>query len=215
MSTEKQDGRFALTMPVLMAHPHIFEAQAFQRDGKAKGEPKFGANLVFAADSDDLKAMKTLAAKIARAKWPTRQFTDLKWPFSSGDKLADGRKAKGKEDGEYQRGKAVINAKSKYRPKLGVIEGGRIIDLTEDAQIAKYKEKFFFGAEVFAELNFVAYDGGSNPDGVTAYLNQILVTGKGTKIAGGGSSPSETFKSYLGAVSASDPTAGMSDEIPF
>lgn len=214
--SDKTESRFALTMPVVMAHPHLFEAQSFQRDGKAKGEPKFGTNLVFPNDSTDLKAIKTLAAQVARAKWPTRAFTEIKWPFSSGDKLADARKAKaGKDDGAYQRGHVVINAKSKYRPKLGVIEGGRIIDLETEEQIAKFKARFYFGALVFAELNLVAYDGGSNPDGVTAYLNQVLSTGKGEKLASGGSSTSETFKAYIGSVSGADPTQGLDDEIPF
>lgn len=220
MSEANQDGRYALLRPVILAHPALFEPKQFKKNGKPTGEPKYSGTFVLPADSEDLKAMKTLAAKVARAKWPTRNFADLKFPFASGDKLADQRKAKsGKDDGEYQRGKVVVQSRSKFAPRLAVIENGKIVDLDDDALKAKYKGKFFFGAEVLAEFNFVAYEGGANPDGVTAYMNLVLATGKGTRIAGG-SAASEVFKGYMGSASAEDPTGGgssveLDDEIPF
>lgn len=215
MTDQQTDGRFAIMNPVILAHPHLFEAQAYKANGKEKGEPKFGANLVL-TPGPELDEMKKKAAAVAKAKWPTRALSELKFPFASGDKLADKRKAKsGKDDGDYQRGKVVINARSKYRPRLAIVANGRIVDLEDDAAIAQHKAKFFFGAEVLAELNFVAYE---NPekDGVTAYLNLVLATGKGTRIAGGASA-SEVFKGYAGSVSAEDPTGGveLDDEIPF
>lgn len=216
MTEQAIDGKFAITNPVILAHPHLFEAVAYKSNGKEKGEPKFGGNLII-TPGPELDALKAKAAAVAKAKWPTRALGDLKFPFASGDKLADKRKAKsGKDDGAYQRGKVVINAKSKYRPRLAIVANGRIVDLEDEAAIAQHKSKFFFGAEVLAEVNFVAYE---NPekDGVTAYLNLVLATGKGTRIAGGASA-SEVFKGYQGSVSAEDPTAGaveLDDEIPF
>lgn len=216
MSDTKTEGRVSLTIPVILAHPSLFEPKQFKKNGKPNGEPKFSGNFVFAPDNADLKRMKTIAAQVARAKWPTRDLKELKFPFSNGDKLADARKAKsGKDDGAYQRGKVVMSSRSKYRPRLSVVDSGRIVDLEDDALIAKFKSKFFFGAETLAEFNFVVFEGGNGPDGVTAYLNQVLATGKGTKIAGGASG-SETFKGYIGSASAEDPTGGeLDDEIPF
>ena len=132
------------------------------------------------------------------------------------DRLADRRKEKaGKEDGEYQRGKVIIAARSKYEPKLSGIQAGKVVDYEGDARKLHEKD-FFFGAECLAQINFVAYDGvGANPDGVTAYLNMVFVTGKGTKIAGGASA-AEAFKGYAGTVSNEDVTGDtLDDEIPF
>lgn len=216
--SDDQIGLFSLTIPVVMAHPNLFEAKAFGPKGKESGTPKFSANLLLDPESEDLKGMKAVAAKVARAKWPTRPFAELSFPFTSGDKLADKATAK-KKDGEFNRGKVVIAGRSKFEPRLAAIVNGKVVDFEGEARIAN-KSKFFFGAEVLAQLNFVAYDGvGNNPDGVTAYLNMVLATGKGTKIAGGASA-AETFKGYVGSTTTEDPTGGAGtgapdDEIKF
>jgi Protein of unknown function (DUF2815) len=216
----KTDGIFNLTLPVIMSFPSLFEAKAFKKNGKDAGEAKFSANFNFPADSEDLKGLKQLAAKLARAKWPDKQFSDLAFPFTSGDKLADKRKEKGKDDGDFMRGKVVLTAKSKYEPRLSYIEKGRIIDLETEMAKAAAKGKFYPGVEVLAQVNLCPYDGvGQNKSGVTAYLNMVVSTCKGDRIAGG-QMGSETFKGYVGSVSAEDPTApgagaDMGDEIPY
>lgn len=224
----KTDGIFSLTQPIIMAFPQLFEPKSFKENGKEKGEPKYSANLIFPADSEDLKALKTLAAGLARAKWPDKQFflttqegvkiPQIAFPFTSGDKLADDRKKKGKDDGEYMRGKVVIAARSKYEPRLSYIEGKRIVECDGEAAKLAAKGKFFPGVEVLAQINLVPYDavGSNGKPGVTAYLNMVLSTGKGTRISGG-QTASEAFKGYVGQHSAEDPTApgaGMNiDEI--
>lgn len=218
MSDKEQTGLFNLTAPVVMVHPNLFEAKAFGSKGKESGTPKFSANFLFDPDSDDLKGMKQVAAKVAKARWPDRKLSELKFPFTNGDLLAD--KAKNKKppkDGEFNRGKIVVAARSKFEPRLAGIENGKVVDYEGDARL-KAKPKFFFGAEVLAQFNFVAYDGvGANPDGVTAYMNMVFTTGKGTKIAGGASA-AEVFKGYVGHSTTEDPTGGADlsdDEIPF
>lgn len=202
----KTDGIFSLTQPVVMAFPNLFEAKRVKVQGKETGEPKFSANFVFPAASEDLKGMKQLAAKLARAKWPDKQFSELHFPFNSGDKLADKRKEKaGKEDGDYMRGHVVINAKSKYEPRLSYIEKGRIIDLENDVAKIAAKGKFYSGVQVLAQLNFVPYQASEQNIGITAYLNMVVSTCKGDRLSGG-QAASETFKGYVGSVSAEDPT---------
>lgn len=218
MSTN-EPAIFNLTSPAILAHPNLFTARAIGPKGKESGTPKFTASFILDADHPDLAAMKSLAAKVAKAKWPGRDFKELKFPFTSGDKLADKRKAQGKEDGEFQRGKVVIKAKSKYEPRLAAIIPGRgVVDFEGDGRKANEK-LFFFGAECLAQFNFSAYDGaGDNPDGVTAYLNLVLVTGKGKKLSGGGVSAAEAFKGYVGTASDFDPSGsdiGLDEEIPF
>lgn len=212
----KTDGIYNLTIPVVGSFLQIFEPKAFTENGKAKGDPKFSANLNILADSPDLAAMKTLAAKLARAKWPDKAFfatvqetgekiPQIIFPFSNGDKLADAAKEK-KKDGEYMRGKVVISARSKYEPRLSYIDNGKIVDVENEAQRAIAKTKFFSGVELLAQLNFVPYDavGQNGKPGVTAYLNMLLSTGKGTRI-GGGQTASEAFKGYVGTVSTDNP----------
>ena len=225
------EGIYNLTQPVIMSFPQLLEPKAFTENGKAKGQPKFSANLNFDINSEDLKAIKTLAAKLARAKWPDKPFfvtttdgvkiPEVIFPFASGDKLADIRKQKGKDDGEYMRGKVVLSARSKFEPRLSYIENGKIIDLESEMAKQANKGKFYPGVEVLAQLNLSPYEGvgATGKPGVTAYLNMVLSTGKGARISGG-QTASEAFKGYVGAVSAENPMApgagaDMSDDIPF
>lgn len=217
--TEAQAGIFNLTSPVVMTFPNLFAPKAFKgKTGKDLGEPKYSANLVFDPASQDFLDIKALVAKLARAKWPGVDFKTLVLPFINGTKSADDRKAKGKDDNEWMRGKVAIPARSKFQPRLSGVENGRIVDYEDEAVQAAKKAKFFFGAEVLAQLNLVAYDpvGSNGRAGVTAYLNMVMVTGKGTKLSGGATA-AETFKGYAGAASMEDPTggAGLDDQIPF
>lgn len=217
MTVEATPGLYSLTKPVVMSHPNLFEARAFGKKGKESGVPKFSANFVFPVDHPDLKPLKQLAAKIARAKWPDRDLKTLSFCFTNGDKLADKRKTAGKEDGEFQRGKVVVAARSRYEPRLAGVENGKPLDYEGPARLAA-KGKFYFGVEVLAQVNLVAYDGvGNNPDGVTAYLNMVFTTNKGERLGGGGQSAAEAFRGYIGSTTQEDPTAGaaVDDEIPF
>ena len=217
-AAEKTDGIYNLTQPVVMSFPQLLEPKAFMENGKPKGDPKFSANLNFNADSPDLKALKELAAKLARAKWPDKPFfltleggaklPQIVFPFANGDKLAEEREKKGKTDGEWMKGKVVVSCRSKYEPRLSYFEGGKIIDLETDMAKQAAKGKFYPGVEVLAQINLVPYDGvgKDGKPGVTAYLNMVLSTNKGARISGG-QTASEAFKGYVGAVSAEDPTA--------
>lgn len=211
---------FNLTQVVVMAHPNLITARPFKKNGKEVGDPKFGAQFVFKPDSEDLKAMKSLAIQVAKARWPGRDIAkDIKennfsFPFNDGNKIAEKRKNKsGKDDADYARGNVVIAARSKYRPNLAILEGGRLVDLTEEAAIVANKGKFYFGVEVLAQFNFQPFEGGTGPDGVCAYLNMVVSTNTGKKIAGGsGQSASQVFKGYVGGASAEDPTGGETED---
>lgn len=207
---------FSLTQPVVMTHPTLFKPRGFGKKGKETGEPKYGANFLFEPGSEDLKGLKATAVAVARARWPSRDIKELKFPFANGDKIADKRKEKSKkDDGVFNRGKVVLAARSKYEPRLSGIENGKITDYEGDAR-AKAAMKFYFGVQVLAQFNFVAYDGvGANPDGVTAYLNMVHTTNKGERLQAGASA-SEVFKDYQGHTSAENPAGEtLDDEIPF
>lgn len=216
MTEVPHDGIFNLTKPVTMTFPNLFKARPFKRNGKEIGDPKFDSSFLFDADSDDLKNMKALCVKVARANRPSADLKTLAFPFKSGDKMADAAKAKNK-DNEVSRGKVVLSARSKYQPKLAVFENGKIVDLEDETAIARFKGRFYPGALVYAQLNFVWYDEvGQGPAGVNAYLNMVLSTGKGTRL-GSGRSAADVFSGYVGNISDVDPTAGQTidDDIPF
>ncbi len=216
MTDTNNDGVFNLTKPLTLTFPNLFKARPFKRNGKEIGEPKFDGSFLLDADSDDLKAMKALCVKIARAARPSADLKTLAFPFKSGDKLADKAKEKGK-DNEVSRGKVVIAARSKYQPKLAVFEAGKILDLEDETMIARFKSRFYPGVLCYAQFNFVWYDEvGNGQAGVNAYLNMVLSTGKGTRL-GANRSAASVFSGYVGNVSEVDPTAGqtMDDEIPF
>lgn len=236
MSEQNNEGVYASTALALLSFPNLDEARAVKgKNGKDTGEPKFSANLEMLPENPDLAAAKALCLKLAKAKWPGRAFgkeaalvddngnpkqATFQFPFTSGDKHADKAKAAGKER-EWSRGKVVLTARSKFEPRLSAIIGGKVVEFEGDARLVAAKKHFYTGAEVLWEVNFQAYDGvGQNGvDGVTAYLNMVLASGKGSKIAGGGRSAADVFKGYVGTVSGVDPTAGLGadldDEIPF
>lgn len=223
---ENQDGIYNLTKPVVMAFPQLAVAKPFVRNGQPKGEPKFKATFVFEPDNADLAALKKLALQVARAKWPTRDIIaeakagQFKFPFADGTKQADKRVAAGKRDGEWQRNRVLLQASSKFEPKLGGIENGKVVDYEGDLRV-KSQSKFYPGVYVLAQVNLLPYVGGNGPDGVTAYLNLVFTTGKGARISGGGPSAAEVFKGYAGVATPEDPTDAahtqndLDDEIPF
>lgn len=216
MTDQTQDaGIVNLTEPVTLTFPNLLEAKSVVLNGKATGDPKFSSNFEFDTSSADLATLKAKAVEVARAKWPGIDLKDLDFPFTSGDKLADKAAAKGK-DREWSRGKVVMTSRSKYEPRLAILEGNKLVDYDGERR-ALAKPAFYTGVQVLAQFNLVAYDAvGNGRPGVTAYLNQVVSLKRGDKLAGGASA-AETFKGYVGIVSPVDPTAQPvgADEIPF
>lgn len=218
-------GIYSLTAPAVLAFPALLEARKFKRNGKETGDPKFGATFVFPADSGDLKAMKELAIKLVREKWPGRDLKEIKFPFKSGDKEIEKQIVKLKKEGkeytgraDFMKGMTVLKASSKYQPRLSILLNGRPVDLEGDTLNA-HKGKFYFGVHALAQFNFVSYDAikDGDPDGITAYLNMVLSLNKGERLSGGASA-AEVFKGYVGHSTTEDPTevqGELDDEIPF
>lgn len=226
MSDKQEASLFQITKPVRLVYENLFEARHVGPRGSTNGTPKYDVTLTIPPDHPDLPAMKALALEVARAKWPGRDVIGdarnnlFKFPFDSGDKIADRAKQRGKDE-EFKRGQIVLASRSKYEPSLSAVVNGKLIEYTGiggNPPRAAAKQHFYRGVEVLVQVNFVAYNGvGQNPDGVTAYLNMVLSLGTGERIAGGARSAAEVFKGYVGLNSQVDPTAGslMDDDIPF
>ncbi len=213
----KAEGRYVLTAPVRMPFQNLITPVPVGRKGKAKGEPKYSGTFLLDANGADLKALKAKAAEVARARWPGRDLKELKFPFTAGDKRAEKSKAAGK-DGSFFAGTVVLDARSKYEPRLSILEGKKVRDLEGTQRAVEGKAKFYNGCYVVPQVNFVPYDGQAedgvgNPDGVTAYLDAVLWVKDGPRI--GGAIGAEVFKAYAGTVSGESATEGADDDIAF
>ena len=185
-----------------LVYPNLFEARAFVRDGKPQGEPKYGLVMLF--KPDEIDGMKSTAAGVAKAKWPGRDLKELKFPFKKGDAEAKKREDKGK-DGSFYAGTVVIKASSKYQPQVVDMDRKDILD----------PKRVYSGVYAFAELNFVAYNGvGGGQDGVTCYVNFVMISRKGDRIAG--KTADDVFSGVQGGDTNVDPTGDdTDDDIPF
>jgi hypothetical protein len=220
-------GIVRFNKPVTLAFPQaLFEAKKFKGGGRESGEPKYGASFVFPPDHPDFAILKFAALKLAQEKWPGRDIAadfkarQFKMPWSSGDAQHAKRVAKlvkeGKEDdgkADFLKGNIIVKSASKYPPRYSMVNGKSISDLEGPAILAN-KGKFYFGANVLAELNLVAYDkvGETGIDGVTAYLNVVCTLGTGKRLSGGASG-SEAFAGYVGQMTAEDPTGGELEDV--
>lgn len=207
----KVDGRIALLKPVRALFCNVLNARKFKKNGKEVGEAKYDATLVL--DNDDVKAIKDKMLSVAKAKWPSRDLKELKFPIKKAETVAAKAKAKNKDASIYTDGTFIMAARSKYEPQLSYLDGKKVVEFTE-ANRGLAKSKFYNGCYIVAQLNFVPYEGDED-DGVTAYLDAVLWVKDGPKI--GGVSAAEAFKGYVGTVSGEDPTGGqvLDDEIQF
>lgn len=214
------DPQNSVEITGILVHPHVVEPHQFMnpRTKKADGEPKYEAGFVMELDADDAKTVRAIIKCIGEENG-----ADLKTmakPVKSGTALADARATKQKEagkepDGEYQRGKMVLTARSKFPAQLGVLTNGKIIDLDTPEKIKANAGKFYFGTECAGEVTFEWHDKvGGNPAGVHCYLNSLLSFNKGQRISGPRPA-SERFKGFVGRSSDVDPTRDLDDEIPF
>lgn len=205
----------------ILVHPHVAEPHQFKnpRTQKPEGPPKYEAGIIIELDADDAKAVRSIVKRLGE-----EHGADLKTmakPIASGTVKADARAAQCRAmnpprepDGEYQRGKMVLTARSQYPAQLGVLTNGTIINLDTPEKIKANAGKFYFGTECAAEVAFEWHDKiGGNPAGVHCYLNSLLTMNKGQRLAGPRPA-SERFKGFAGRSSDVDPGTN-DDEIPF
>ena len=195
--------------------------KAKNKQGAEVGEAKYGLRVLLDKTSPDVAALRQIVADVAKRQWPGRPFqgnpdNDIKalaFPFKNGDAEADKSVKDGKADRPHLRGKVIINPKSPRPPRLSVMAGGRIIDLDTPELLEMHKSKFYDGVQVAINVNVTAYESGDN-DGVTLYINSVLSLNKGDRMSGGRPA-AETFKSYVGQMSAVNPLGTEADEMVF
>lgn len=231
-TSEKKEGvTYTFTTPVRAGFLNVITARAFKSQGKEKGEPRFDASFILAADNPDLVALKAKAGDLLKAAHPGKKLVmrrltqdeldsgsavEVSVPWKDGTKEADKAKGKGK-DQEFFRGHIVLKAASKFDPALSAIEGGKVVTYDNPETRASLKRLFYAGAYFVPYLELNAYDARDDkPAGVNLRLKAVLFIKHGERI-GGGVNAAEVFKGYAGTASAVDPgsNAADDDEIPF
>lgn len=208
---------FTFTTPVRAPYLSVIEARAFKG---SKEEPKFDATFVADPDHVDVVALKAKFAEVARARWPGRDFAQLKFPITTGAKMianslkmAEKKSTAPKAYPFFEGNVLVFKARSKFRPVLGRIVNGKVIDLTEaDMKSGKY---FYGGGYVVPEFGINTYiaEKADDKDGLNLFLNSLLWVKDGEKVGGGQASAAEKFSAFAGTVT--DVSPGTDDEIPF
>jgi hypothetical protein len=224
------DNKFTFSAPVVLAFAKdLFVPKAFaEHTGKPQGDPKYRGQFVIATDHPDWVRLKDFVIGMARKQWPNGDLgaKDMQgnslilWPWRDGNKEADKRWAKAKlkdanaaDRYENIRGKVILNTSSVQAPDYVGIENGKPVRYEGD-RLKQVKDKLFFsGAEVVPSIALVARDGNDAiKSSVTAYLNGVLGTGKGTRIGGGRPDVETVFAGYVGHAVEANP---LDDAIPF
>lgn len=205
MAQNKEDFTFTLTSPVRMIFVNLLTPKAF----KAGAEPKYSATFLIPNASPDLPGLKAMIASVYKAAFPGQNLEASRLPLKNGDTQADKAKAKGK-DLEVARGHWTLGTNSGYRPVLSVVANGSVIDLTDDALIARYGAQFYAGVEAYGAVFFKDYSITETNWGVTAYLQNVLSTNKGDKI--GAASGASRFAHYAGHLSSVNPETAQDEK---
>lgn len=203
----------ALTPPAkLLIFDPLTEKKPFidPKTKKEKGDPKYRATFIIpkSANMDAIKAQLVAAAAAKNRDVPYEKW---KKPVKDGDKLIEKAVARGKSEGSlgYYKNCWVIECKSEFKPDLSIARGGKAEPVPDEAA----GTIFYSGAEVLAELNFVAHeiDGGEETARyISAYHNFILKIGEGERF--GRKSRDEVFKGVMGGVSKENPLEDKEDE---
>lgn len=205
-------------VPVLwnaLLKPESFIDKATKREGPLK----YHVKALFDPKSPDFIKLRTTFIEAAKSKWATADtafLNALGKPFKSGDTINNGQKEKGKEPWDFLAGKVLLTAGSINPPTLSYLDAkGSLIDAVSDVQRAEWKRMAYDGTEAYINITLVPYQVGTSSPCVTAYVNNVLVLGRGERLSGAPAS-SEVFSKYIGQATAENPMAGqLVDDIAF
>jgi len=158
---------------VRLSFPHLFVPRAYQGPGaqQVQSVPKFQTNLLIPKTDKENIMLLNAAYKAAIAKkYPDKAKVpaDLKKPWFDGDGLT----ATGKEPGEECKGHIVLAAKSSTKPAV----------YFKNTKTEARPEDAWAGQEAHVSVKLAVYTALSV--GVTAYLNAVLLLGRGERIDG-------------------------------
>lgn len=213
---EKMDTRLQATSPKTMVFANVDRPQAAKlRSGSAK--PEYSASFVLDVIDPDFTALKNMTKAVIRDVFPAvKSFSEVHLPWQTAEQSAEYRATENKEPYPFlESGKVLLKAKSgaEYAPNLGSLASGKLVQYRDGQSVALHAAEFFPGAEAFYTIKLAGY----TVDGrryVKAYLQDVCVTGKGTRM--GGSSSMSAFEQYAQHISSASVVDEIDDnEIPF
>jgi Protein of unknown function (DUF2815) len=186
---------------------HILKPRTYHEGKADAGKPYFEVTFLLPEGSPECLEALNVAANVARAHFPGRDFATMKFPFEKGDVLF----AKDAKKYAWAQGMRLLTTRSPARPALAVVLNGAMkkIDRDDDAEVSANNRYFYSGTEALGRLNFKEYEGMGG--GVKAYLNQFVSLNRGDKLSGG-ADIAEVFGGYIGLESNIDPTAGQGNK---
>jgi hypothetical protein len=195
--------------------PSTFKDPATGRTGKTE----YIVKVILDPASEDFKKLRTVFIESARSKWPNADnafLNALVKPFKNGDAVNAAAKEKNKEGYDFLAGKVLYTAKSINPPTLSYLDNkGNLVDAENEQQRAQWKRLAYDGSEAYINTTLVPYQVGTSAPCVSAYVNNVLVLGRGPRLSGSPAS-SEVFSKYIGQTTDENPLAGQAnDDIAF
>lgn len=200
---EKQFG-YSTTKLVPAIWAHFLTPKGF-KDPKTgvMGPEKYSGHFSFPEGHPDIKGIKERALEAFRAKYDV-PLEGVRWPWTTGVKIADKRKAKGKQAEFFREFPFVLIAKSKYI-RLGVRKDGKTVELRTDADRKAHETWFYSGVLVAAEFAFKPYfNDATEQYGVTCYVNMVESHNKGKRY--GEKDMGDAFANVTGHETDDDPS---------
>lgn len=160
---------------VRMSYAHVFSA----RESDNGGDAKYSVCLLI--PKEDTKTVEAVRAAIEAA---TEKGKAEKWSGSKPRKFNDPLRDGDEEDkGPEYEGMYFLNASSKQKPGVRVLENGKIIEALDE-------EDFYSGCWGAATINFFPYGGPNDKKtkgntGVGVGLNNLIKTRDDERLSGG------------------------------
>lgn len=214
--------RFTLSHEVRLVWESVITPKAEHKYNGSIIPAKFEAKFLIGPTHPDREAIIEIVNDLAAQTFGpnfSETHPGLKFPISTGDKLADeGRAMDPPKDREFFRGMGVIDAHSAYKKQNGQLakppglilyrgEGDYRV-FGEDERMSA-KPFFYNGVEVLGEFSFSPYTGMGG--GVTCYINELVSMNTGERLAGATDLASKygaAASRHVGTVHQVDPTVG-------
>lgn len=209
-------------LPAILNYPKLDKPTVYEnkKTGEKGDKPTYNMQAIFSPGHPDINVIKSIAAAVAREKWPGRDINAdyksgaLTMPWNLGneviaEKTADAVKAgKTPYNMDHLKDAFILKAHTgaDKPPTLTVLEHGKELTLTHP--IGDQASKFYSGCEALLVINFSAVTYAKR-DYVTAYIKQVTSLNEGKRLAGG---EVESFADYVGKHTTENP---LKDEIPF
>lgn len=198
-----------LTTPFLIAaRPkrlnwiELFNAKPVKVRGADPNRKNFQVQWIIEKDDPDLKEMLATATDLlqkvaANRKQPLQGLQphkDFHWPFMAGEAHIErmrqsASRAAREWKPEYEQhcaNKIILStsAPEVYPPILIVPVNGAFVQLDDPTARATASNKFYRGMLALGKVAFMGYDTSQTSWGVTAFVNEVVATGKGERIGG-------------------------------